>query len=107
MPTTEYTAGYRAMRGLSPSFVTLSAASCLSMAMSFDNRGTRFTSSALLRGMGLREFVETRVDRVQVENGLTRQISSVLDRDPTSDDLKVALNNLQAFVIGAPHQAVP
>ncbi len=50
-------------------------------------------------GAGLEEFVETGMDRTQVENGQTRQIAGIQDQDPTPDDLKAALSNLRKFVV--------
>jgi hypothetical protein len=49
--------------------------------------------------VSLEKFVETGVDKTQVENGQTRQLAPVLDRDPTGEDAEIALRNLQSFVV--------
>jgi hypothetical protein len=50
-------------------------------------------------GSSLEEFVDTRIDKTQVENGQIRQIASVQDRDPTGEDAQIALRNLQSFLV--------
>lgn len=50
-------------------------------------------------GAGLEEFVRSGIDGTQVENGQTRQIAGIEDRDPTNDDLQAALSNLRSFVV--------
>ena len=49
--------------------------------------------------MSLGEFVASGLDRTQTENGQTRQLAPVVGRDPTADDLTLAVNNLRGFAI--------